>query len=498
MLGIVKGVFWVGSGTVFNLLVWVVSGKVMALGLGPAGVGMYGLLRQLAQNLNVAATFNGSTTLVQGLSSRPAALRPIYARNVLLFFLVLGLVVSLLLWFCAPWLGPKLLGEVVASTQLRWMLVPVVGMSLSAFSLGMLNGHRDLKALVICQALGPITALALIYPVITAARNGGIAPYAAILGIPYAVVGIAAVSVALRNRWLTGFAGWATLSSFRSDARHFFGLSSALLIAGISSTGLPLFLNYLVWKRFGLVESGQFWVAWSLSMTYVTVLLGSFGAYYLPTLSGSRSIDEKNTLILRFTRLVVLAVPILISVVVVAKGEIVRVMFSADLLPSLKVFRWMLLGDFFKILSWVWAFPMLAFAESKTFLITEIAINGAFALLAWEGFKLLPSAEFVGQLFLVIYIAYSTLTLIYVSKVHSFRLPLALVWGMARGLGVVLLASVLFWSINDWSWGRALLIIAVAMLNLWFSLVPSERQHLFAHGAGLLRLGGSGRSSHVS
>jgi PST family polysaccharide transporter len=473
-------VFWVGSATVFNLLVWVVAGKVMAVMLGPAGVGMYGLLRQLAQNLNVASTFNGSTTLVQGLASRPENQRPAYSRNVAIIFLGLGLTVGIMLTLGASWLGPHLLGKQMPPGLLRWMVLPLVGMSLSAFFLGMLNGYRHLKALVVCQALGPLAALALIYPAALWIRGGGYWAYGLILGVPYALIGLAAALVSFRQGWFTRSAETEVKGSFGRDSRHFFGLSTALLIGGAATTGLQLFLNTLVVRKLGLAESGQFWVAWSLSMTYVTVLLSSFGAYYLPSLSGTRDSETKRTLILSFTRLVLLIMPVLVTLVIILKAQVVRLLFSQDLLPSLKVFRWMLLGDFLKVLSWVWAFPMLAYAEGKTFVILETTTSLVWGFLAWIAFSHFPSIEILGQLFCVIYLLYSATTLTYLWHKHDIRMPANYWCSLIRGLMVIGFASALFWNHHDLSLLRVLLALIPAILNLGVSLTRSERNQLRA------------------
>jgi len=479
LLEILRSVFWVGSATVFNLLVWVVAGKVMAVMLGPAGVGLYGLLRQLAQNLNVASTFNGSTTLVQGLASRPENQRPAYSRNVAIIFLGLGLTVGIMLTLGASWLGPHLLGKQMPPGLLRWMVLPLVGMSLSAFFLGMLNGYRHLKALVVCQALGPLAALALIYPAALWIRGGGYWAYGLILGVPYVLIGLAAALVSLRQGWFTRSTETEAKSSFGRDSRHFFGLSTALLIGGAATTGLQLFLNTLVVRKLGLAESGQFWVAWSLSMTYVTVLLSSFGAYYLPSLSGARDPETKRTLILSFTRLVLLIMPVLVMLVIILKAQVVRLLFSQDLLPSLKVFRWMLLGDFLKVLSWVWAFPMLAYAEGKTFVILETTTSLVWGFLAWVLFNHFPYIEILGQLFCGVYLFYSIVTLVYLGRRHAIQLPSGDWWGLARGILVITWASALFWQPGRLDPWRITLALVPCIANLWLTAGVKGRRGIW-------------------
>jgi len=472
--------FWVGSATLFNLLVWVVAGKVMAVMLGPAGVGMYGLLRQFAQNLNVVATFNGSTTLVQGIASRPAEERTGFARNVAKIFLGLGLGIGLALLLIGPGLATRLLGREVPPALLRWMIVPLIGMSLASFFLGMLNGYRHIKALVICQALGPLVALALIYPCVWWIRGGGTWAYALILGAPYAVIGLAGGVVSYRKGWFAQAEAGRAHSSFGRDGRQFFGLSSALLIGGLAGTGVQLFVNGLVVRKLGMAESGQFWVAWSLSMTYVTVLLSSLGAYYLPSLSATRDPEAKKQLILTFTRVVLMFMPILITLVVILKAPGIRLLFSPKLLPSLRVFRWMLIGDLLKVLSWVWAFPMLAFAEGKTFLLIEVANALVWVVLAWLGFNVFHDIEFLGQLFCGVYLLYAGEILIYLWLRHRIRLPFGYWMHLARGMFVVGFASFLFWDRTTLPPVRVIFALVPAILNLWACLIKSERKAILS------------------
>ena len=51
----------VGTASLASLVAWMVDGKVLALQLGAAGVGLFGMLRQLVQYLRVVASINGQT-----------------------------------------------------------------------------------------------------------------------------------------------------------------------------------------------------------------------------------------------------------------------------------------------------------------------------------------------------------------------------------------------------------------------------------------------------
>ena len=51
---------------------------------------------------------------------------------------------------------------------------------------------------------------------------------------------------------------------------------------------------------------------------------------------------------------------------------LIRILFTPDFIPMELLFIWQLLGDFFKICSWLLAFLMIAKAMTRVFVTTEI------------------------------------------------------------------------------------------------------------------------------
>ena len=65
------------------------------------------------------------------------------------------------------------------------------------------------------------------------------------------------------------------------------------------------------------------------------------------------------------------------------KDVVIKILFAQEFLPMKKLFKWQLLGDFFKISSWLIAFLMQAKAMIKTFCITEIAFSILYLMLGY-------------------------------------------------------------------------------------------------------------------
>lgn len=478
MRDIVNAALKIGVATLASLLGWVVAGKILALTLGAAGIGLFGLLRQLLQNLTLLGTFNGQTALIQGIARRTTPSDQVrYAASVLQIFLLLAGAVALGLILASPVLGGWLIPHRQASALLRWLALATVISVAQVYFLGLLNGHRLVNELAKSQLLGPVAVVALAVPMVWLVRHGYPSGFVLMLCGPPLVVTIAAARAARKAGWLPTFFHW---NINRADSSHFFRTSGVLLLAGLVTTGAQFFQNWLVATQRGLELAGQFWTAWTLSMSYVTLMLGSFGTYYMPSLSRLADPSQRPPLIQKYLRLSLVAMPVLVSVVIVFKPWIIRGLFSQSLLPALKVMRWMLVGDFFKTFAWVLAFPMLAFNELKWFFWTEVVFSIGMAGAAWWWLSVRGSIEGLGFIFMVMYLLYLPVMIVYARLKHGFFWARDDVGRFLAGLALVLFLTVFTWTDEDVRLAAvaafAILVTAFTITSLrgtaWRTLLP--------------------------
>ena len=62
---------------------------------------------------------------------------------------------------------------------------------------------------------------------------------------------------------------------------------------------------------------------------------------------------------------------------------IIHILFTSEFLPMKPLFTFQLLGDFFKIGSWLLAFLMIAKSMTRTFIITESIFAISYVLLSY-------------------------------------------------------------------------------------------------------------------
>lgn len=458
-----------------NLLGWMVAGKIIAILLGAAGIGLFGILRQLLQYLLVIATFSGQTALIQGIASRVGDSQRRFAESVqgLQIYMVIG--IAGVLFLCAPFFAHRLIPHPQACQLLRWLALALVCSAGQTLYIGVLTGYRLLNQLVICQMVGPVSAVLMVFPMVLLVKSGDSAGFVLMLGFPSAMVALAAVWAGKRACCLPALrfsVGWG-------DAKAFYKMSTVLLATGMLTAGTQYFLSRIVALRLGLETAGHYWVAWTISMAYVSLALGSFGNYYMPCLSRLTVLADRRSLMRSYLRMALVAMPILVSIVILLKPLLIRIIFTDSLLPAIKVMRWMLIGDFFKGVSWVLSFPMLAFNEMKWFFWTEVIF--ALGMAGFGGLVIAAggSIEWLGILFLILYICYGVVMVIYAYISHKFSLNFNEIFQLILGVCLIGCISIITWKQQIIRFETILLSLGFLMVFVVFSLRKIQLKAIF-------------------
>lgn len=449
--------------TLASLMAWVVAVKIMAVTLGAAGVGLFGLLRQLLQHLALIASVNGQSAVVQGIASRQSETDKIeFMGNAMRIQLYLVVVTGAGLWCSAPWLAHFFIPHPKATALLRYLVFAMIATVAQTLFIGILNGYRMVNDLVRSQVVGPIVTLILAYPMVLLIRGNYSFGYVLMLAMPAFAIAMAAAYAVSREGHMP------SLVRFRIDwsyGRVFLRMSSVLLIVGVFTTGTQFYMSWYVAKKLGLVSAGCYWTSWTMSMAYVTIFLGSFGSYYMPSLSGLVDEGDRKKLIRSYLRLALVVMPMLVSTVILIKPLVIRILFSKELLPALLVMRWMLIGDLLKGVAWVLSLPMFAVGHIRWYLWSEVFINTAIALSSGLWLYFGGGVQGLGVLFLMTYVVYLFLMTYYAHSKLRFSWENIERVTFLAGCALVVCLSLLMW--NDLTF-RPKMIFPFLIGNLTF------------------------------
>lgn len=481
MKKLIKGVVKTGSGAVGNMLIGMVSIKIMAVMLGPAGTGLFSLIRQLVFTL-ASLGAGGQTALVQGIASRDGVERDSYVRSVFWLFVLAATISLVTIELFAPSIAMLVFGESTSEFVylVRWIALPVVLMHAYIYLKGVLNGYRAIGRLALIEMVGPLITLLLVYPVCISVGQGYALAFVLMLSAAQFMMIVVSMATLHKQGWLPTLLIARTIIVERSDFRYFITISGTIFLTSLIATGVLLAVRALIVKNNGLTDAGMFDVAWSLSGSYVMLILASFGTYYAPTLRQTVAIAERTALIRRVLRLsIMLMIPLIVSVVVL-KPMLVRLLYSSEYLASLEIVRWMLIGDYLKVTSWVLAITVIVNADMRIYFWTEAFWNLGFLMLAGLSMLYFNEIQGIGIAFIVMYACLVIYYLQYVRRVYELVINRDLLLPWLIGFFVVITASLQNLNRSSVDWPSAVTWIIASFVLVIVLLKKAERVFIFS------------------
>lgn len=431
----------IGGASVINIALGIVRMKAAAVLLGPAGVGLIGLLTNLAGVASSVAGLgvgNVGTRQIAEASGNNDQVAVSTARRALFFAtLVLAVLGASIVWVLRGVLAEHILHDASLSDEVGWLAL-AVGLSIaSASQNALLRGLRrigDMSRVSIYSGVG-----ASVIGVASLAIWGQSALLVYILITP--------VMSFMLGHWYVSrlpavHSTRSNLDELSVQWRMLLRLGFAFMLAGLVASVGQLLVRSLIKNGLGLDAAGHFQAAWAISMTYIGFVLSAMGADYYPRLTAvirdhaavNRMVNEQTEVAL------LLAGPVFLAMMALAPW-VIRLLYSAEFAPAVDVLHWQILGDILKVASWPIGYVLLAAGEGKTFVFTESVAMSCFALLTWT---MLPifGLESAGIAFLGMYFVLLPLVFWLARKRTGFSWDAHVAWHLAWLLtsGVVIFA----------------------------------------------------------
>ncbi|XOV82857.1 MAG: O-antigen translocase [bacterium] len=424
---ILKSTSVIGSASVVNIGIGLVRFKVAALLLGPAGVGLIGLLQNLMTSASSVSALGfanaGTRQIAEARGTDDAQALAVARKALFLGSLLMAIIGGTVFWVLREQIARTVLGDPSLSAVVGW-LAPGVAIAVMAGSQGaLLNGLRR---------IGDIARLSILSALLSALLGvGGLV----IFGDKGIVIFVLSVPLSgwLFGRWFVSRlpknqTAPTPVGELHEQWKILVKLGSAFMIAGLAVTAGQLVVRVLVKQELGAEALGYFQAAWMISMTYVGLVLGAMGADYYPRLTATiRDHAVTNRLVNEQTEVALwLAGPLLLAMLGLAPW-VIELLYTSEFGDAARVLRWQLLGDILKVASWPLGFILLALGDGRIFMLKESMVMIVFVGLVSLG---LPhfGIQATGAAFLGMYL---------------FNLPL-LLWLARRRTGFVWERRVVF------------------------------------------------------
>lgn len=367
-------VFTVFSSTALATLVKMLTGfvsiKFLASVIGPSGVALLGQLNNFSSIILVFALGginSGITKYVSEYNAADSSLLKQYISTAvrITLYCCIGIAISLIL-------GASFFSRrVMFSAEYAYIFL-IFGITIFLYGantllLSILNGYKRFRLFVYVSIADSVVGLAFtIFLVYFAGIKGAL-----IGAVTYQSVVIFITIIILRKEsWFNRslIFGPANLTI----ARKYFSYTMMTVVSGIAVPISQMIIRSSIIHSLS-TEAAGIWEAMNrLSNIYLMVVTTSFSIYYLPRLSEISDDQAVGKEIRGSFKLITPIMALGLIFVYLCKAYIVQLVFTHSFLPMTKIFIWQLIGDFFKISSWIIAYLMIAKAKTIMFVSTEI------------------------------------------------------------------------------------------------------------------------------
>lgn len=398
--------------TLVKMLTGFVSVKVVASIIGPAGVALVGQLNNfatIAMSLSSGGINNGITKYISEFKNDEGKVRT-YLSTALRITVICSLCIGV-----AMIVLNRLLSRLILQTEEYWYVFLIFGFTILLYAinsmlLSVVNGFKEFKKYVKINIANSIVGLCFTLAFVLT------------LGLPGALVSaVTYQSVMLFiTMWMIRKSAWAAWGNFKGllnklASKQYFKYTLMTLTTAATVPISQLLLRSYVISEISPIEAGWWEAMNRLSNMYLMVITTSFTVYYMPRLSELLDKFELRREILKAYKLIVPMLIVGFTLIYLFRHLIITILFSSEFQPMENLFIWQLIGDFFKICSWLLAFLMVAKARMKAYITTEIVFALTFICLGFF-FMRLNGVVGITQAYLVNYILYLTTMVVLFKK----------------------------------------------------------------------------------
>lgn len=368
-----------------SILINLVRNKMVALLLGPVGMGLASLfntsLNFVSQATNLGLSFSAVRHLSEIFDEGDMAKMERYVRVVRLWGLVTAVAGTLVFALAAPWLNANVFSW--GDHTLHFLsLSPVVAMmALTGCETAILKGARRLRPLASIQIWTIAAALFISVPIYWMFGMSGIVPVLTICAF-------ATMALTMRSSFrlfpyrLSG--GVRTLLAEGSDMVR---LGVSFVMAGILGSGAEMVVRSFLNLSGDLDAVGLYNAGYMLTVTYAGMVFSAMETDYFPRLSAVNHDNTAiNTLANRQIEVSVLAVGPMLSGLIVFLPILMPLLYSGKFVPVVAMAQVTVFSMYFKSVLLPLAYITLAKGDSVAYLALEAIYDILFAALVIAGY----------------------------------------------------------------------------------------------------------------
>jgi len=377
---LVKVFSFTSLSTIIKLLTGYISVKIVASIIGPSGIALIGQLQNFTSiftTLGAGGINNGVVKYVSEFKEDDSTLKKFLGngfRITVSLSLFFGILIILFCNQLSEWifLNPKYYYVFI------FLGASLILMSLNNFFLSILNGLKEFRKFVVVNILTSIIGLIFtVYLVLEYHLEGAL-----IANVTYQSV-VLFVTFFFVRKYFWFNRGYLFGKWDKVIVKKYLSYSLMAIVSVVTVPVSQLMIRGYLINKFSIDTAGYWEGMNRISNLYMVFFTTTFGVYYLPKLSEIKDTALLRKEVLKTYKLVTPLIFFSLILVYLCKDIVINILFTKDFYSMKNLFFWQLLGDFFKIMSWILAFIMVAKSMTKIYIITEIAFSIIFILFSY-------------------------------------------------------------------------------------------------------------------
>ncbi len=401
---IMKATSLFGGVQIFNIIIAIIRSKFIAIFLGPAGMGIAGLLTATTTLISGLTNFGLGTSAVRDVSAANATGNKIRIATIIGVFRrlvwITGLLGMLLTLVFAPWLSQITFGNKDYTIAFACISVTLLLSQLTSERLVILQSMRKMQLLANANLLGSFLGLLIIIPVYYYFKLAGIVP---------GLIIASAISFVLAwffSRKIEVEEIYISRARTVAEGKRMLYLGFMVSISGIVTLGSSYLLRIFINYTGGIDQVGLYNAGFALTNTYVGLVFSAMATDYFPRLSAkaddnafcTKTINEQAEIA------ILLLAPLIILFLIFIQWAVI-LLYSEKFIPIENMIHWAVLGMLFRAASWSISFVFIAKGNAKLFFWNEFTANVYVLLINILGYHFYGLTG-IGVAFLVGYILY--------------------------------------------------------------------------------------------
>lgn len=364
--------------TAIKILNGLVVTKIIAIYIGPSGLALLASFQNFTSIVMTFATAGLNNGIVKYTAEYSSLIkkRRLWSTSVKISF-IFTTICSFFIFIFNEQLSIYFFQTLEYKNIFTLFSITLFMFSLNTVLLSILNGQKEITKLTIINIFSSFVGLFLT-GILTYYYNLYGALVSNVLG--QTIVLFITIYFLLKTNWfrIKMFVGKMDKSELKKLS-HFF------LMAIVSALTLPIsqiiIRNYIS-DNLSLESTGYWEAIWRISSTFTMFITTILTVYYLPKLASLKTdIELKNELFYGFKIIIPLTL-FCIFLIYMLKDFIILVLFTKEFLPVKELFFYQLLGDIFKIVSFLIGYLLIAKALTKKYILIQIIFMISFIFLS--------------------------------------------------------------------------------------------------------------------